>query len=169
MSTLTIINAAKPFLFLESNRVEVIDACGDSQTTITLTGVGIYQMSLNMQVEPGGGYVRLNTTNPIFNLGAGMVNNVEFYTGWTGDDGGSHSELKEFSVTLNGSETLTLVVVASHICKPLNQPTNSIICWDGSGAFSYPSAYAQFKNENDIITTLTNVPKMQYCDGIAGA
>ena len=68
MSTLIINNAVKPsIIYQEINKQETIDGCSNSYLTFSLTGNGTFPLSMISNIEPGGGYVRLSTTNNIIN------------------------------------------------------------------------------------------------------
>ena len=165
MSILTINNAVKPsIIYQEINKQETIDGCSDSYLTFSLTGNGTFPLSMISGIEPGGGYVRLSTTNNIINHNGTMVNYVEFITA----AGGSHQQQDDMIITINGSENFFVEIRASEICKA--STTDSMIllsCWGGQGSWSSPSATVSLESNGNALSNLLNIKKLSPCDIIS--
>ena len=169
MSILTINNSEKPSIsYQEINKQETIDDCFNSYLTFYLTGNGTFPLSMISNIEPGGGYVRLSTTNDIINHNGNMVNYVEFITGWTDPQGGSHSKQDDVIITVNGTENFYLEVRASEVCR--DSTTNNMIllsCWNGQSSWSSPSATVSLESNGNLLSSLLNIKKLSPCDSIS--
>ena len=169
MSTLTINNAVKPsIIYQEINKQETIDDCSDSYLTFSLTGNGTFPLSMISNIEPGGGYVRLSTTNNIINHNGNMVNYVEFATAWTDPSGGSHQQQDDMIITINGSENFFVKTRASKMCR--ESISNSIIllsCWNGQSSWSSPSATVSLESNGNVLSNLLNIKKLSPCNSIS--
>lgn len=168
MSVLTIINAPKTNLYNEIDRLENVDNCSNSNLVFTLSGVGVFPISMLSNIEPGGGYVKINTTNNIIQHNGSYVNVVEFNTGWTDPQGGSHFQEDQMTITLNGTETFGLEVKASEVCR--DSTTQNMIlltCWEGQQGGSYPSANVSLTHNGQLLTSLSNIKHMSPCDSIS--
>ena len=166
MSILTINNVEKPsIIYQEINKQETIGDCSNSYLTFSLTGNGTFPLSMISNIEPGGGYVRLSTTNNIINHNGNMVNHVEFITGWTDPQGGSHSQQDDVIITVNGTENFYLEVRASEVCR--DSTTNNMIllsCWNGQSSWSSPSANVSLESNGNLLSSLLNIKKLSPCD-----
>ena len=169
MSRLTINNTEKPsIIYQEINKQETIDDCSDSYLTFSLTGSGTFPLSMISNIEPGGGYVRLSTTNNIINHNGNMVNNVQFITAWTDPQGGIHSQQDDMVITVNGTENFYLEVRASEVCR--DTTTNNVIllsCWNGQSSWSLPSATVSLESNGNLLSSLLNIKKLSPCDSIS--
>ena len=169
MSILTINSTEKPsIIYQEINKQEIIGDCSDSYLTFSLTGNGTFPLSMISNIEPGGGYVRLSTTNNIINHNGNMVNNVQFITGWTDPQGGSHSQQDDMVITVNGTENFYLEVRASEVCR--DSTTNNMIllsCWNGQSSWSSPSATVSLESNGNLLSSLLNIKKLSPCDSIS--
>ena len=169
MSILTINNVEKPsIIYQEINKQETIDDCLNSYLTFSLTGNGTFPLSMISNIEPGGGYVRLSTTNDIINHNGNMVKYVEFITGWTDPQGGSHSQQDDVIITVNGTENFYLEVRASEVCR--DSTTNNMIllsCWNGQSSWSSPSANVYLESNGNLLSSLLNIKKLSPCDSIS--
>ena len=168
MSILTINNAEKPsIIYQEINRQEIIEDCSDSYLTFSLTGNGTFPLSMISIIAPGGGYVRLSTTNNVINHNGNMVNYVEFITGWTDPQGGSHSQQDDMIIMVNGTENFYLEVRASKVCK--DSTTNNMIllsCWNGQSTMSLPLATVSLESNGNLLSSLLNIKKLSPCESI---
>ena len=169
MSTLTINNAVKPsIIYQEINKQETIEGCSNSYLTFSLTGNGTFPLSMISNIEPGGGYVRLSTTNNIINHNGNMVNYVEFITGWTGPYGGSHQQQDDMIITINGSENFFVEIRASEICR--DSTTNNMIllsCWEGQSSYTLTSGMVYLESNDSIISSLLHTKKLSPCNSIS--
>ena len=169
MSVLTINNAVKPsIIYQEINKQETIDGCLNSYLTFSLTGNGTFPLSMISNIEPGGGYVRLSTTNNIINHNGNMVNYVEFITGWTDPYGGSHQQQDDMIITINGSENFFVEIRASEMCR--ESISNSMIllsCWNGQSSWSSPSATVSLESNGNVLSNLLNIKKLSPCNSIS--
>ena len=169
MSTLTINNAVKPsIIYQEINKQETIEGCSNSYLTFSLTGNGTFPLSMISNIEPGGGYVRLSTTNNIINHNGNMVNYVEFIAGWTDPYGGSHQQQDDMIITINGSENFFVEIRASEICR--DSTTNNMIllsCWEGQSSYTLTSGMVYLESNDSIISSLLNTKKLSPCNSIS--
>ena len=163
MSILTINNVEKPsIIYQEINKQETIDDCLDSYLTFSLTGNGTFPLSMISNIEPGGGYVRLSTTNNIINHNGNMVNYVEFITD---TQRGSHSQQDDVIITVNGTENFYLEARASKVCRD-STSSNMILlsCWAGQSSWSSPSATVSLESNGNLLSSLLNIKKLSPCD-----
>ena len=169
MSILTINNAEQPsIIYQEINKREIIDGCSNSYLAFSLTGNGTFPLSMISNMEPGGGYVRLSTTNNVINHNGNMVNYVQFITDWTDPQGGSHSQQDDMVITVNGTENFYLEVRASEVCR--DSTTNNMIllsCWNGQSSWSSPSATVSLESNGNLLSSLLNIKKLSPCDSIS--
>ena len=163
MSTLTINNAVKPsIIYQEINKQETIDDCSNSYLTFSLTGNGTFPLSMISSIEPGGGYVRLSTTNNIINRNGTMVNYVEFATD---PSVGGHQQQDDMIITINGSENFFVEARASELCRASSTTTTiRLSCWNGQSSWSSPSATVSLESNGNALSYLLNIKKLSPCD-----